>query len=256
MEKEAFQKRLEDLGELAKINKNRLSTDAVKTFLKDMDLTEEQYNLVFAYLASKMITVEGYVSVARDGKNGTLDLTEEEQTFLNQYEEDLSYLKILEEDALLELCREVEESGDGDAKAHLTEQLLPEVVETAKHYAGRGLPIGDLIQEGNVGLMLALETLGLRGEDVAALDYLKQEIEKAVSEALEDQQTEKSAGELIADRLNELSDGIKELSGELERQVSVEELSAFMDMPVEEIEDLLKLAGEGTGDGNDTEEQT
>ena len=39
-----------------------------------------------------------------------------------------------------------------------------------------------------------------------------------------------------------------ELSGELERQVSVEELSAFMDMPVEEIEDLLKLAGEGTGD--------
>ncbi len=255
MEKEAFQKRLEDLGELAKINNNRLSTDAVKTFLKDMELTEEQYNLVFAYLASKMITVEGYVPAVGDGKNGTLDLTEEEQTFLNQYEEDLSYLKVLEEDALLELCREVEESGDGDAKARLTEQLLPEVVETAKHYAGRGLPIGDLIQEGNVGLMLALETLGLRGEDVTALDYLKQEIEKAVSEALEDQQTEKSAGELIADRLNELSDGIKELSGELERQVSVEELSAFMDMPVEEIEDLLKLAGEGTGDDNDTEEQ-
>lgn len=255
MEKEAFQKRLEDLGELAKINNNRLSTDAVKTFLKDMELTEEQYNLVFAYLASKMITVEGYVPAVGDGKKGTLDLTEEEQTFLNQYEEDLSYLKVLEEDALLELCREVEESGDGDAKARLTEQLLPEVVETAKHYAGRGLPIGDLIQEGNVGLMLALETLGLRGEDVTALDYLKQEIEKAVSEALEDQQTEKSAGELIADRLNELSDGIKELSGELERQVSVEELSAFMDMPVEEIEDLLKLAGEGTGDDNDTEEQ-
>ena len=46
-----------------------------------------------------------------------------------------------------------------------------------------------------------------------------------------------------------------ELSGELERQVSVEELSAFMDMPVEEIEDLLKLAGEGTGDGESTEEQ-
>ena len=43
MEKEVFQKRLEDLGELAKINNNRLSTDAVKTFLKDMDLTEEQY---------------------------------------------------------------------------------------------------------------------------------------------------------------------------------------------------------------------
>lgn len=56
-------------------------------------------------------------------------------------------------------------------------------METAKHYAGRGLPIGDLIQEGNIGLMLALETLGLREEGVSALDYLKEEIEKAVSEA-------------------------------------------------------------------------
>ena len=189
MEKEAFQKRLEDLGELAKINNNRLSTDAVKTFLKDMDLTEEQYDLVFAYLASKMITVEGYVPAA-DQKEGTPELSEEEQTFLTQYEEDLSYLKTVEEEALLELCREVEESGDNDAKARLTEQLLPRVVETAKHYAGRGLPIGDLIQEGNIGLMLALETLGLREEGVSALDYLKEEIEKAVSEALEDQQTE------------------------------------------------------------------
>lgn len=248
MEKAAFQKRLEDLGELAKINQNRLSTDAVKTFLKDMDLTEEQYNLVFAYLASKLITVEGYVPAAGEGKEGAPELTEEEQNFLNQYEEDLSYLSMLGEEELLKLCREVEESGDSDAKARLTEQLLPTVVETAKRYTGRGLPLDDLIQEGNIGLMLALETLGLREGECSAPDYLKAEIEKAVSEALEDQQTEKSAGELLADRLNELSDGIRELSGELERQVSVEELSAFMDMPVEEIEDLLKLAGEGTGD--------
>lgn len=250
MEKAAFQKRLEDLGELAKINNNRLSTDAVKTFLRDMDLTEEQYDLVFAYLASKLITVEGYVPAMGNEKDHAPELTEEERQFLAQYEEDLSYLNILEEEALQELCREVEESGDSDAKSRLTEQLLPHVVETAKHYAGRGLPIGDLIQEGNIGLMLALETLGMRENDISVLDYLKEEIKKAVGEALEDQQTEKSAGELIADRLNELSDGIKELSGELERQVSVEELSAFMDMPVEEIEDLLKLAGEGTGDGD------
>lgn len=138
MEKEVFQKRLEDLGELAKINNNRLSTDAVKTFLKDMDLTEEQYNLVFAYLASKLITVEGYVSAAKGGKDSAPHPLGRGADFPCRYEEDLSYLTTLTEEALLKLCQDVEETGDSDAKSHLTEQLLPKVVETAKHYAGRG----------------------------------------------------------------------------------------------------------------------
>ena len=161
-----------------------------------------------------------------------------------------------EEEELLELCEQAENTGDGGVKARLTEQLLPEVIRTARGFAGRGLPLGDLIQEGNIGLMLAMETLGLRAEGQTALDYLKQEIRSAVSAALEEQQTERQAGDLLAERLNHLSDGIKKLSDELERKVSLEELSVFMDMPVEEIEDLLKLAGEGTGDGGeDTEER-
>ncbi len=250
MEKEAFQKRLEDLGELAKINGNRLRTDAVKTFLKDMDLTDEQYNLVFAYLASKAITVEGYLAPAGSDGISTPIYSEEEQAFLDQYEEDLKALKPLPEAELLLLCQQAEEDSDPEAKLHLTEQLLPIVLATAKHYAGRGLPIGDLIQEGNVGLMLALEDISGRNKELSVLDFLKAEIDRFISEALDEQLTSKSAGELLADRLNELRDGIKELSGDLERQVSVEELSAFLDIPVQEIEDLLKIAGETSEEGN------
>ena len=167
----------------------------------------------------------------------------------------MEYIPFLEEEELLALCREAEESGDGGAKARLTEQLLPEVLRTARGPSGRGLPLGDLVQEGNIGLMLAMEALGIRPEEMTALDYLRQEIRTAMEQALEDQQAERQAGNLLAERLNHLSDGIKKLSDELERKVSVEELSVFMDMPVEEIEDLLKLAGEGTGEeGEDTEE--
>ena len=129
------------------------------------------------------------------------------------------------------------------------------MLKTARSFAGRGLPFGDLVQEGNIGLMLAMETLGLRPEGMTALDYLKEEIRTAVSQALEDQQVEQQAGDLLAERLNHLSDGIRKLSDELERKVSLEELSMFMDMPVEEIEDLLKLAGEGTGDSGDNTEE-
>ena len=100
-----------------------------------------------------------------------------------------------------------------------------------------------------------METFDLRPADMTPLDYLRQEIRTSISQALEEQQTERQAGDLLAERLNHLRDGIKELSEDLGRKISVEELSMFMDMPVEEIEDLLKLAGEGTGgDGENTEE--
>ena len=255
MDKQEFQKKLEALGKLAGEKENRLRAEEVRDFLKDMELTEEQFQLVFAYLASRLVTVEGYVPAKEEAPEEETVLTPEEQEFLEQYQKELEYISFLEEEELLALCREAEESGDGGAKARLTEQLLPEVLRTARGLSGRGLPLGDLVQEGNIGLMLAMEALGIRPEEMTALDYLRQEIRTAMEQALEAQQAERQAGNLLAERLNHLSDGIKKLSDELERKVSVEELSVFMDMPVEEIEDLLKLAGEGTGEeGEDTEE--
>lgn len=248
MERQEFQKRLEELGRLAQEKENRLRTEEVREFLKDMELTEEQLNMVFAYLASRLVKVEGYVPAGQIQEEEEIKLTPEEESFLEQYRKELGYLTLLGEEELQKLCDEAENTGDAGAKARLTEQLLPEVIREARSFAGRGLPFADLVQEGNIGLMLAMETLGLRSEEQSALDYLKQEIRTAIAQALEEQQTEQQAGDLIAERLNHLSDGIKKLSDELERKVSLEELSIFMDMPVEEIEDLLKLAGEGTAE--------
>lgn len=75
-----------------------------------------------------------------------------------------------------------------------------------------------------------------------------------MAQAVEDDRTEKEAGNLLADRLNHLRDEIKKLTDELERKVSVEELAVYMDMPVEEIESLLKLAGEMPKDNEEKEE--
>ena len=255
MEQQEFQKRLEELGRLAAEKENRIRAEEVREFLKDMELTEEQMQLVFGYLASRLVTVEGYVPQEEEEPEEETPLTPEEEAFLERYEKEMEYLTFLEEEELLALCREAEEEGDGGAKARLTEQLLPEVLRTARGFTGRGLPLGDLVQEGNIGLMLAMETFDLRPADMTPLDYLRQEIRTSISQALEEQQTERQAGDLLAERLNHLRDGIKELAEDLGRKISVEELSMFMDMPVEEIEDLLKLAGEGTGgDGENTEE--
>lgn len=253
MNREEFQKKLLELGALAEESGKRLSGTQVRAFFGDMALTEEQYELIFAYLASRQIVVEGYVPAKKgqkeeEAEKPKIPLTQEEQNFLRSYQKELEYLELLEEEAILELCREVEESGNDLAKARLTEQFLPEVLCLADAYRGRGLLLGDLVQEGNIGLMLALETLGMRAKGEDPKEYLRREICQAMEQAAVEHQTESRAGDLLAERLNVLRDQIEQLSNELERQISIEELSAYVDMPVEEIEELLKLAGEGPGE--------
>ena len=142
-------------------------------------------------------------------------------------------------------------------------QLTSYIKSSSRHYIryrvkpifrGRELLLGDLVQEGNIGLMLALETLGMREPGSSPLEYLRQEICQTMAQALEADRAEKEAGSLIAERLNHLRDEIKKLTDELERKVSVEELALYMDMPVEEVEDLLKLAGETSYE--ETEKET
>lgn len=253
MEREEFQKRLSELGAFAKEKGNCLKIEEVREFFQDMEISEEQYELLFAYLVSLQVKVEGYVPGRKEEK-AEIPLSQEEEAFLRNYREELKYLEPLSEDEIQRLCQEVEETGGSLAKAKLTEQLLPDVLALADEFRGRGLLLGDLVQEGNIGLMLALETLGIRPDGMTARDYLHGEIRAAITQAIEDDRTEKDAGNLLADRLNHLSDSIRKLSDDLERQVSIEELSAYMDMPVEEIEDLLKLAGEGGGSDENTEE--
>ena len=257
MNREEFQQKLTELGKLAGENGNRLTVDQVRNFFISMELSEEQYELIFAYLASRQVVVEGYMP-AQKGKEEKpktdLPLSGEEKSFLKSYQAELERLEYLEEEELLKLCRQVEETGDGFAKAKLTEQLLPEVLRLAHDFRGREVLLGDLVQEGNIGLMLAMENIGLREPGSSPLQYLRQEICHAIAQAVEDDKAEKEAGSLIAERLNHLRDEIKKLTDELERKVSVEELALYMDMPVEEVEDLLKLAGETSYE--ETEKET
>ena len=107
MERQEFQKKLEELGRLAEERENRIRAEEVRDFLKDMELTEEQMELVFAYLASRLVTVEGYVPAKRE-EEAEAQLTPEEEDFLKQYQKELEYLTLLGEEELLELC----EQGD------------------------------------------------------------------------------------------------------------------------------------------------
>lgn len=240
MERVEFQKKLSELSSLAKEHGNCLSTEEVQDFLSALSLNEEQLKLVYEYLSASHITIKGYVS---EQPKKEIPYSPEEQRFLQKYQKELKAFTPLGEEALEELLLQAEQ-GDTMAKAQATEQFLHQVLLKARELHGQGLPLEDLVQEGNVGLMLALETLSLRETGISASNYVCSKIQEALQEALEEAQHARRSGDAIADKVNKLSDSILQLTDELDRQVSIEELSAFLDMDIEEIEDILKLAGE------------
>ena len=134
--------------------------------------------------------------------------------------------------------------GDQQAKKLLTEHYMDRVLPVAGQYAHQGLLIQDLVQEGHLGLMIGVDTLGLKEAKISEEAYLDQEIHRAVRMALDLQNGSDSTGEQITERLNRMADSITELTEDLGRQVTPEELALYLDMPLEEIEDLLRIAGE------------
>ncbi len=176
-----------------------------------------------------------------------MPLTEEEQEFLRQHRKMLRSVQRQPEELLAELFARAAR-GEAEAKKLLTEHYMERVLELAQEHIAQGLPLPDLVQEGSLGLMMGLNTLGLLEEGMSAELYLEQEIRRAIRSALDIQEGERSKGEQVAERLNRLMDSIEELKEDLGGAVTPGELSLYLDMPLEEIEDLLRLAGENIGE--------
>lgn len=155
------------------------------------------------------------------------------------------YQMYLEEIGEIEPCTPQEEarlltrlkSGDEAAKSRLMEGKLADIVELVKPYADQGLPMGDLIQEANLALIMVINQY--QDGDFNAM--LKAQIEECVQSALEAQKTELQVEEEVAARVNVLKDISQTMAEELGREATVEELAEKMKMSVDEIKDIMKL---------------
>lgn len=128
-------------------------------------------------------------------------------------------------------------AGDKAARERLLEGMLHYAVELAGKYKNRGLAAGDLVQEANMAMLLALD--GYAGGDFRGqAEALAAE---RILDLIEQQKREKQAGEEIAARVNVLKDISKMMADELGREATVEELAAKMKMTAEEIKDIMKV---------------
>lgn len=253
-----FEEKLQKLAELAKIKKNVLENREILDFFRGEILDPEKLDRIYDFLDSQHVDV-----LRLDEEEIEPDLFLEEE--MEEEEEiavdpmDLSvpdgisladpirmYLKEIGKIPLLSTEEEIElakrmEKGDEEARKKLAEANLRLVVSIAKRYAGRGMQFLDLIQEGNLGLIKAVEKFDYR-KGYKFSTYATWWIRQAITRAIADQARTIRIPVHMVETINRLIRTSRQMVQELGREPTPEELAKKLDMPAERVREIKKIS--------------
>ena len=268
MEKDDFLDKLKRLVEVAKTKHNALDITEINDFFKGENLSPEKMEQIYSFLEEKNIDVVPVIDDAALADDSLLlddDDVDMDDSFMKDSEDieldavDLlegigtedpvrMYLKEIGKVPLLSAEEEIElakrmEQGDEEAKKRLAEANLRLVVSIAKRYVGRGMLFLDLIQEGNLGLIKAVEKFDYR-KGYKFSTYATWWIRQAITRAIADQARTIRIPVHMVETINKLIRVSRQLLQELGREPSPEEIAAEMDIPVERVREILKISQE------------
>ena len=268
-----FEEKLKAILETAKKKENVLEYVEIQDTFAEFNLDEEQFEKVLETLDAAGVDVMKMDDIDIPDDIDNIDdipidgLIDDEEIILTEEDEidveniDLSvpdgisiedpvrmYLKEIGKVPLLSADEEIElalkmEAGDEEAKKKLAEANLRLVVSIAKRYVGRGMLFLDLIQEGNLGLIKAVEKFDYR-KGFKFSTYATWWIRQAITRAIADQARTIRIPVHMVETINKLIRVSRQLLQELGREPTPEEIAEEMSMPVERVREILKISQE------------
>ena len=254
-----------ELLAIAKKKKNMLEYQELHDFFQDMNLTDKQLDYVVDYLEKNDIDVLRFTT-DNDAPDEEILLIDDEPQIDQEEEVDMEnidlsvpegvsiedpvrmYLKEIGKVPLLTAEEEIDlakrmEEGDEDARKRLAEANLRLVVSIAKRYVGRGMLFLDLIQEGNLGLIKAVEKFDYR-KGYKFSTYATWWIRQAITRAIADQARTIRIPVHMVETINKLIRISRQLLQELGREPTPEEIAQEMNMSVDRVREILKISQE------------
>ena len=255
-----FEEKLSKLLELAKSKKNVLDeTEVLAAFAGD-ELTPEKLDRIYDFLDKKHVDI---LKMSNDDDMDPDLFSEDEDADpedaidvehidlsvpegigvddpVRMYLKEIGKVPLLSPDEEIELAKKIE-LGDEEAKKKLAESNLRLVVSIAKRYAGRGMQLLDLIQEGNLGLIKAVEKFDYR-KGYKFSTYATWWIRQAITRAIADQARTIRIPVHMVETINRLVRTQRQLVQKLGREATPEELAKELDMPVERVREIMKIS--------------
>jgi len=257
-----FMDKMKELLAFAKKKKNVLEYQEINDFLNDTELDAGQIEKIYEFLESNgvdILRVENFSEEDTDDLEPDVLLDDEEvEDYANidmtvpegvsledpvrMYLKEIGKVPLLSAEEEMELAQRIED-GDEAAKKRLSEANLRLVVSIAKRYVGRGMQFLDLIQEGNLGLMKAVEKFDFR-KGYKFSTYATWWIRQAITRAIADQARTIRIPVHMVETINKLIRVQRQLLQEYGREPMPEEIAKEMGVPVERVREIMKISQE------------